>query len=257
VTEDAGANGGGAEALQFDRAEFVGGQGGRVCGPCKRTIDDQYFEARGNVLCPKCADELRGTGQGVWWRALGYGSGAALLATIVWGIMLKMDAGYGLIAIGVGLLVGFAVRKGARGRGGWRYQALAMALTYLAMTVVYAPMVVKAMIDGSKAARAQHRAAPGDVAGEGTSASEAKSDPPPPKISRAGMASAMALFLAIVLALALAAPFFGGASSIMNLLIIGIALYEAWKINRQVVVTGPFTAGPASGGPSAPAAPAT
>ena len=48
------------------------------------------------------------------------------------------------------------------------------------------------------------------------------------------------------LGLAFAAPFLGGTSNIMGILIIGIGLYEAWKINRRVPLSGPFRFGPAT-----------
>jgi hypothetical protein len=40
--------------------------------------------------------------------------------------------------------------------------------------------------------------------------------------------------------IAVAQPFSGGMSNIMGLVIIGIALYEAWKLNRPLPITGPF-----------------
>ena len=40
--------------------------------------------------------------------------------------------------------------------------------------------------------------------------------------------------------IAFASPFLSGASNIIGILIIGIALYEAWKLNKRVPVTGPF-----------------
>ena len=50
------------------------------------------------------------------------------------------DSEWGLVGIALGLFVGFAVRKGSGGRGGWRYQALAMALTYLSITASHVPI---------------------------------------------------------------------------------------------------------------------
>jgi hypothetical protein len=60
--------------------------------------------------------------------------------------------------------------------------------------------------------------------------------------SAAQQASAGGLVVALLLVfgIALASPFLGGFSNIMGILIIGIALYEAWKLNRRVLVTGPY-----------------
>ncbi len=46
-------------------------------------------------------------------------------------------------------------------------------------------------------------------------------------------------------AFALAAPVLGGFQNILGMIIIGIALWQAWKMNRRVDVTftGPFQAG--------------
>jgi len=45
-----------------------------------------------------------------------------------------------------------------------------------------------------------------------------------------------------VVAIAVAAPFLMGVSNVLGIIIIGIGLYEAWKINKRVplVVHGPF-----------------
>ena len=56
---------------------------------------------------------------------------------------------FGLIAIVVGFGVGTAVRWGSNGRGGKRYQALAMALTYLAIVATYIPPIVQGFREGA------------------------------------------------------------------------------------------------------------
>jgi hypothetical protein len=60
-----------------------------------------------------------------------------------------------------------------------------------------------------------------------------------------------AVFVVMVFGLAFAAPFLAGAKNIIGILIIGIALYEAWKINRKVPISGPFRIG--SGARAGPA----
>jgi hypothetical protein len=258
-----GVSGGqGGTPLQFEQAEFKGGEGargGRACGRCTRGIDDEYYEAGGHVLCKGCADELAGraAGEGArWWRALLHGSGAAVLGTLVWFAIIKiLDMELGLIAVAVGLFVGLAVRKGSRGRGGWKYQALAMALTYASITAAYAPFVVKGMF---QAARKHHdqssgKPVPSGAAAAGPTGTEAAAAAPSAPPAMSAMV-ALPLFLLLVAGLALVSPFLGGASNIMGLIIIGIALYEAWKINRRVNVTGPFraTAPAPAAGPPAP-----
>ena len=48
---------------------------------------------------------------------------------------------FGLMAIGVGWLVGKAVMKGSNMRGGRRYQILALVLTYFAITLSYGALI--------------------------------------------------------------------------------------------------------------------
>ena len=45
----------------------------------------------------------------------------------------------------------------------------------------------------------------------------------------------------LILAIACAAPFLAGFENIIGIVIIGIGLYEAWKLNRRttVTITGP------------------
>src|SRR5438067_2485638 len=73
--------------------------------------------------------------------------------------------------------------------------------------------------------------------------STAAAAPRAPAAARVARVGGFALLAVIVLGLAVAGPFLGGASNLMSLVIIGIALYEAWKINRRVKVSGRFRAG--------------
>jgi hypothetical protein len=62
-------------------------------------------------------------------------------AAAYWGVLRLTGYEIGLLAIGVGLLVGFAVRLGSQAWGGLGFQALAMLLTYLAIVATYGPTV--------------------------------------------------------------------------------------------------------------------
>jgi hypothetical protein len=241
--------------LQFDQAEFAGGQGSRTCARCSRASADEYFEARGQVLCRECAGALGGGGKAPWWRAALYGAGAALAGTAVWFIIIKAtDSEWGLVAIALGLFVGVAVRKGSGGRGGWKFQTLAMALTYMSITASHAPFLVAGLARGAQESTAKKAGTnePEPAAAKQVAPDKAAAAPVRPS------AAGLFLFLTIILALSFVAPFLGG-SGVMGLIIIAIALYEAWKINRRVPISGPFRAGPVEGGAASPppAAPAT
>ena len=61
-----------------------------------------------------------------------------------WYAILKLlNMELGLIAIVVGLMVGFAVRWGSEGRGGWLYQGLAILLTYCSIVSTYMPFIIQ------------------------------------------------------------------------------------------------------------------
>ena len=228
-------------SLQFDKADFAQPAASKTCASCKQLIATEYFEIGGHVVCPRCCELLTGSvpDRLCFWRALLYGGIAGVIGTIVWSLIIHMT-GYelGLIAIIIGVGVGKAVRKGSRGRGGWKYQTLAMVLTYVSITTSYVPIVAKGFVQGIKnqaTKSAEPEQKPSDIAPSASASSTsapAKSSLPVPV--------AILAFLALVWGFALAAPFMAGAANIMGLIIIGIGLYEAWKFNRRVVSSGPF-----------------
>lgn len=234
-----------AEAgLQFDNVEHAAPETARACARCSRQITDEYYEIGGQVLCPACAGEIRGSEGGAkpFLRALALGGGAALLGTIVWYLIVKItDYELGLIAVGVGILIGFAVRKGSRGRGGWRYQLLAIALTYASITASKVPFIIDAIREqGAKRTAAETAT----ETGQAKAATGAPATAPGAGDKKPVTAGELFFGLAFLFGLALASPFLGGASNIIGILIIGIALYEAWKMNRRLPVNGPFRLGP-------------
>ena len=139
-------------------------------------------------------------------------------------------------SIGIGIGVGRAVHWGSRNRGGWAYQVLAVLLTYASIAGNCVPDVITNIVeqkDDSKPAVAAPAAA-------GT----------PVKASAAAVPSVGGFLLALgaVFLLAAAAPFLGGASNIVGLLIIGFGLWNAWKVNRRfdVPINGPYSVVPAA-----------
>jgi hypothetical protein len=184
-----------------------------------------------------------------------YGGLAAAAGTVVWSLIISLT-GYelGLIAIAVGIAVGVAVRKGSRGRGGWKYQSLAMVLTYVSITTSYVPLIVQGMAKGSKEHAAAVEGTQGSASPVVDETAQSKASVPATKAGAepAGLALPVALlaFVALVWGLALAAPFLAGLNNIMGLIIIAIGLYEAWKFNRAVKVNGPFRLAPAAPAPS-------
>jgi hypothetical protein len=235
-----------ATELQFDRAEFSGGDSGPACCTCKHPAEGQYHQMNGRVFCTACRAKVeqaieRMRQSGSLPRAALFGLGAAILGSLVYyGVSAATGYEFGLIAVVVGLMVGKAVRKGSGSLGGKRYQALAMLLTYFSISSTYVPPLTKAFY----AAAAKHE----KVEGAAVTQAPAATDAPRQKV-RLGVVP----FYAFMFVLALAAPVLGGFQNILGTIIMGIGLWEAWKFNRRVNVkfTGPFAVAAAQPSPGA------
>ncbi len=249
-------------ALQFERAELGDApRGGVTCAICQGQIADAYFQVNGAVACSACKDGVVAARKGGsrarrLLAAGGLGLLAAIVGAAIWiGIVRVTGYEIGLVAIGVGILVGTAVRRGSGGRGGWGYQTLAVVLTYSAMVAYYVPYV----IDGLRRGSAEHAASETTPAPDPAAAQPSEAAPPSgaapvsadpaPEVSFLGIL----LALAVVVGIVFAAPFLAGAENIIGILILLFALYEAWKLNRrqELTVAGPFQV--ASAGAAAPA----
>ena len=130
--------------LQFERAEFTAPVVAK-CTACQQPMVGEYFSANGQVLCAACAESLRrqlggiGSSAGRFLLSGMLGAAAALVGGAIYGAV-KAYSGWqvGLISIGVGIIVGKAVRKGSGNLGGSQYQFLAAFLTYMAIAGAYA-----------------------------------------------------------------------------------------------------------------------
>ncbi len=234
--------------LQFDRAEPTAAASVPTsCTVCKQPLQNAYYAINGRAVCASCHDKVaRHAAGGSFVTALLLGFGAAALgAGIYFGIEALTGYEFGLVAVVVGLLVGNAVRKGSRGAGGWRYQALAIGLTYLAVVVTDASLAIRAFVQ-QRGARADSTAvsttpgAPTSSASPGTSPVVADSEASSGTAAHSPHGPFVALV--VLLGIVLAMPFLIGFQSPLHFVIVGFALYEAWKLNRApaFTITGPF-----------------
>jgi hypothetical protein len=261
-----------ATDLQFDRAEFGGQPASQTCAACQQPIADRYFDVNGQITCPTCRETIASTfekdpGWTAPFIALGAGLAGGLVGALLYYAVLKLT-GYeiGLIAIVVGLVVGRAVRWGSGGRGGRVYQVMAVAITYLAIVSTYVPFIIEG-IRNSAAQEAAQGAASADGAPASGSASaptqssqtgKAGNDTSSSRLEAGGSSAddapmtggSVAVALVLLFLFVLATPFLAGFQNIIGLLIIGFALWEAWKSNRRVplAIAGPFALAPAGGG---------
>ena len=254
--------------LQFDTATFSGEAPATTCSVCQQPITDVYFSANDKIVCPRCKEGIIAATAGGsrfvrFSSALFYGVLAAIGAGLIWWLIRRLT-GYeiGLIAILVGLMVGGAVRHGARRRGGIGYQLLAVFLTYACIVSTYIPDVYQGLKEHVAEKRAvaatqpekrkATTAAAGASSAPTTATASAADDEPEYKSLWEGAGPGKRILLWIVFGLILfviaaVAPILAGFQNIIGLLIIGFALWEAWKINKRLKIafTGPFAVGAA------------
>jgi hypothetical protein len=233
--------------LDFRRAEYVEPPPAATCGICRGPIHSVYYQINATMACERCQaqaalDQDQGSGVARFLRATVFGAGAAAAGTAIWYAVEKLsDRQWSLIAILIGFMVGKAVWAGSRHRGGWRYQALAVFLTYASIVSAFIPALASQALREAREAKAAKATA--------TPVSTAPAEP----ITLGKAIVGLTIFAVAIFAFACLAPFLMGAQNIIGLVIIAIGLYEAWKINRHVPleVSGPFRLGEA---PAAPAA---
>jgi hypothetical protein len=132
---------------QFSTAEYTNARGGERCGICGMGIAGEYFRINNQMACGKCAAEAK-QGQltdshAAFTRGLLLGAGAALLGLILYATFTIATGLYlGYVALGVGWLVGAAIKKGAGGIGGTRYQVAAVLLTYASISLASIPILI-------------------------------------------------------------------------------------------------------------------
>lgn len=208
------------EPLDFSTAP-ASGTAAPTCAGCKRTLTDEYWTIGRAVVCASCRDNIMTAEAAATYprfgRAVLYGIGGMLAGAIVWYIVEKvLNLEIGFIAILLGYLVGRAIRLGAQNRGGLRYQILAVVLTYIGISLAYAPFLIEAA-----------QVSLGDLVGVG--------------IGRL-IWTILGLPVRVVT---------GSSGGIISLVIYGIAFLQAWKLTagEPITASGPFQvgAGPASG----------
>jgi hypothetical protein len=197
---------------------------------------------------------------GVMLRAAAFGLGAAIVGAILYYAVIAITGWeIGLVAIVIGFMVGYAVRRGTRGVGGRRYQLLAVGLTYFAVGLAYAPLAFKgfmeseagktALADAAKASQGNDSTARRDGAdtagaahlGNAVGPAKAQSDLGP------GGHLGLALGATFLLIFALPVMYVVGSmpSGLISGLIIVFGMQQAWKMTARIAVpiSGPYRVG--------------
>jgi hypothetical protein len=253
-----------SQPLQFDRAvdpaspPADGTAAGITCSRCSAAITTYYYHLDGETVCASCKQTAERSGAtqksgGAFLRAGVLGFGAALLgAAIYYAVIAITNLEIGLVAILIGFLVGAAVRKGARGGGGRRYQIMAVALTYFSVGLAYSPLAFKGFAEGART-RADSVAAanPGSAdslsaaaAGDSVSA-ETTAAATQASIGFVGLGIALGATFLLIFVLPIMAVVGSMPSGLISALIIGFGMHQAWQMTggHKSTITGPYRVG--------------
>ena len=233
--------------LQFDTAFPRGGsvtdQSGTVtCHACQRTVYTEYYDVSGQPTCADCRAKIETltetpTGAGPLVKAGLFGlAGGIAGAIIYYAVIALTDFEIGIVAILIGYMVGYTVRKGAGGRGGRRFQVLAVALTYMAVAFAYTPIAVKAALKDSSQAETSK------TTEKAPAADESK---PTGEINGASAALAVLMVCGLIAALPVLVVFGSLPSGLISGLIIFFGMQQAWKMTATpaLEITGPYRVG--------------
>ncbi|HEY4355704.1 MAG TPA: hypothetical protein VGN16_08160 [Acidobacteriaceae bacterium] len=127
--------------LNFARAEYGGAPEPAACAVCSRGLNGEYFDIEGSRVCRQCAERARtispGHSTAAFWRSVITGALAAAFAGTIYFLLFRATHGSWMVfaSIGVGYLIGHAMRLGSGGVGGRRYQVVAALLTYAAVMI--------------------------------------------------------------------------------------------------------------------------
>jgi hypothetical protein len=139
-----------ADVPQFATAEYAHIPGTERCRICGSLIAGEYYRVNNQMACSTCASQAK-DGQptdshAAFVRALLFGLGAAIGGMILYALItMTLSFTIGYFALGVGWMVGTAMKKGSHGIGGRRYQVVAVLLTYLAISSAAVPPIIFAI----------------------------------------------------------------------------------------------------------------
>jgi hypothetical protein len=241
--------------LQFDHVETSASgaaaqtAAGVRCAVCGKDVGDRYYTANGKPICESCRDVVLSAtvtprSPGLLAVATLFGLGAAIAgAAIYYAVIAIANLEIGIVAILIGYMVGWAVRRGAGGRGGRRFQIVAVVLTYWAVGLAYAPLAYKGMKDDRRpsssstitadSARGESPAIADGLNADGTTG------------SRRNAAVSFGALFALIFALPVISVFGSLPFGLISALIIFIGMRHAWVMTAapKLDITGPYRVG--------------
>ena len=224
-----------------------GGHNGVTCVSCQRTILDKYFDVNGQSVCESCRDQLAQLaetprGWNVLAKACLFGLVAAILGAILYYAVIAItDFEIGIVAIAIGYMVGYGIRMGTQGRGGRRFQVIALVLTYWAVGLAYTPIVFGQL---SKDDTTQ-QASTNTTAANTTAPVDTPDAPDATQASALGLPLALAALVGLTLALPVLIVVGSLPSGLISGAIIMFGMMQAWRMTAapQLQITGPYRIG--------------
>jgi hypothetical protein len=119
-------------------------------------IATEYYQVNGTIVCERCRLAIEAhaetpAGIAPLVKAGVFGLGAGIVgAAIYYAVIAIANLEIGIVAILIGYMVGYSVRKGAGGGGGRRFQILGVALTYASVALAYAPLAFQQAIQADR-----------------------------------------------------------------------------------------------------------
>lgn len=242
----------GSDDLQFDRvvtespSSAAANELAATCAACQASIETEYFDVNGSVVCSRCrsiVESAAETPQGVvpFLTAGVFGLGAGIAgAAIYYAVIAIANLEIGIVAILIGYMVGYSVRKGARGRGGLRFQVLAVALTYASIAFAYTPVLVMQAMAASRAEKASAATGSNGTAVTRTGAATTKP-------GGGSLLVAVVMMGAIVASLPVMVVVGSFPSGLISAFIIFIGMKQAWRMTGAptLLILGPYRVGAA------------
>jgi hypothetical protein len=243
----------GLPPLQFDTAVPQTASAttthGVTCATCNRGISTEYFDVNGQSVCDSCRAQLADMAHtprtvGSFAKAGLFGLGAAVAGAILYYAVIAItNFEIGIVAIAIGYMVGWAIRRGADGRGGRRFQVMAVVLTYWAVGLAYTPLTFQQIVeDEDKKEQA--------VTATTDQSVEVAAPSTKPAVAEEGVVN-IPIALGILFGFSLALPVLAVISSLPGGLISGaiiaFGMQQAWKRTGvpPLQISGPYRiAGP-------------
>lgn len=137
-----------SQTPQFATAEYPSSSSYITCGGCRQPISGSYFKIKGTPVCADCTEKIRARApqdsHAAFARALVFGIAGAVAGLVLY-IVFAIATGLiiGWVSLAVGYIVGKAMHMGSGGVGGRRYQAVAVLLTYFAVSMSAVPIALE------------------------------------------------------------------------------------------------------------------